>query len=170
VLLVLTLLLVRGTLNPPGAAQEALADFALAAGGASAGSLCAALAAPRATRLLGLRHWTGLTLVAAGLGAPAAIATLALPMLVAGSFLMGFAGQAVKIAGDTLLQRHIDDDHRGRVFALYDVVLNLGLVGGITVAALLAPPSGVAPGLFLAVGALLLATAAWSLRPAAGSG
>jgi MFS family permease len=170
VLLVDTLLLVRATLNPPGEAQAALADFALAAGGASAGSLCAALAAPRATRLLGMRRWPALTLAAAGLGAPAAIATLSLPLIVAGSFLMGLSGQAVKIAGDTQLQRHVDDDHRGRVFTLYDVVLNAGLVAGITAAALLAPASGVAPGLWLAVGALLLATAAWSLRPAGSSG
>jgi MFS family permease len=170
VLMVDALLLVRGTLNPADDAAAALGDFALFAGGASAGSLTAALAAPRVARRLGVHRWSSVSLAAAGVVAPLAFATLLQPLLVVGSFAMGFAGQTVKIGGDTLLQQHVDDDHRGRVFALYDMALNVALVGGITTCAFLAPVSGVAPGLWVGVAALLLATAAWSLRPPRSSG
>ena len=44
----------------------------------------------------------------------------------------GLAGQAVKICADTAVQHRIHDDHRGRVFSLYDVVINIGLVVGVT--------------------------------------
>jgi hypothetical protein len=87
-----------------------------------------------------------------------------------GSFVMGFSGQAVKIAGDTVLQQQITDDYRGRVFSLYDVALNVALVSGIFVTAFLAPASGVTPALWLLVAALLLATAVWSLRPVTRTG
>jgi MFS family permease len=170
VLLVDVLLIVRNTLNEPAEADAALADFALAAGGASAGSLLAAVLTPTMAGRLGVMRWGGLTLVAAAVIAPISVATTAMPMLIVGSLLMGFAGQAVKIAGDTVLQRSIDDDYRGRVFSIYDVVLNIALVGGICLTAFTAPASGISPPLWVFAGLLLLATAAWSLRPAPASG
>jgi hypothetical protein len=84
-----------------------------------------------------------------------------------GSLSMGFAGQTVKIAGDTVLQQDIDEGYRGRVFSLYDVGLNVALVSGICLTAFTAPTDGIAPALWIGVGALLAATGAWSLRPAA---
>jgi MFS family permease len=160
------LLLVRNTLNAPTEATAALGDFSLVAGGASFGALLAAVATPRLADRLGVTRWAGLTvLVTAGI-APPAMASEQLALLIVGSFAMGFSGQAVKIAGDTVLQREVDDDFRGRVFALYDVVLNVALVGGIVLTALTVPASGVSLPLWMGAGALLLATAAWSLRPA----
>lgn len=165
-LLVDTLLIVRHTLNAPDQADAALADFAVAAAGASIGSFLAAFAAPRCSRRMGLTTWAAATLLAAAVVAPLTFASTLLPMLAVGSLLMGFAGQTVKISGDTWLQRDVDDDHRGRVFSLYDVALNVGLVAGMVTAALTAPDSGVAPGLWAGVSGLLVATALWSLRPA----
>jgi MFS family permease len=169
-LLVDTLLLVRNTLNPPNEADAALADFALAAGGASLGSLLAALATPRLAGRLGITRWAGLTVLAASIAAPLSLGRLTMPLIVISSLLMGFSGQAVKIAGDTVLQRDIDDDFRGRVFALYDVVLNVALVAGIFLTAFTVAPSGISVPLWLGIGLLLLATGVWSLRPAPGSG
>jgi MFS family permease len=169
-LLIDVLLLVRNTLNPPDAAASALADFSLAAGGASFGALAAALVTPRLAGLLGVTRWAGLTLVAAAALGPLAMSSQRLAMLVFGSFLMGFSGQAVKIAGDTVLQRDVDDDFRGRVFSLYDVVLNVALVLGIFLTAFTVPASGISPELWIGISTMLLATAAWSLRPAGRSG
>ena len=84
-----------------------------------------------------------------------------------GSLAMGFSGQTVKIAGDTVLQQDVEEGYRGRVFSLYDVGLNVALVSGICLTALAAPTGGVAPPLWIGVGLLLAATGAWSLRPAA---
>jgi hypothetical protein len=165
ILLVDALLIVRSTLNRPDQADQALADFALTAAGASLGSFVAAVAAPRVARRLGPTRWAGLTLVVAAVVAPLCFASLTLAVMALGSFVMGFAGQTVKIAGDTVLQQQITDDFRGRVFSLYDVLLNVALVSGIFVTAFLAPASGITPALWLLVAALLLATAVWSLRP-----
>lgn len=169
-MLVDALLIVRHTLNAPTDPQAALGDFAITAAGASAGSFLAAFAAPRLSRRIGLTRWAALTLVVAGFVTPLGFATLLLVPMAVGSLAMGFAGQTVKISGDTWLQRDVDDEYRGRVFSLYDVVLNVGLVSGMCLAAFSAPDSGVAPGLWAAVSVLLLATALWSLRPAQARG
>ena len=42
--------------------------------------------------------------------------------------LLGFTAQGIKISVDTLVQRTIADEFRGRVFALYDTLFNLTLV------------------------------------------
>ena len=166
-LLVDALLLVRNTLNPTDDPDAALADFALTAAGASLGSFAAALTAPRVVRRIGLAPWSATTLFVAAVVAPLGFATQQLALISLGSFVMGFAGQTVKIAGDTVLQQDIDEGFRGRVFSLYDVGLNVALVTGICLTALSAPSDGIAPPLWIGVGALLMATGAWSLRPAA---
>ena len=45
---------------------------------------------------------------------------------------LGFAGQLLKINADTTIQRSIDDAHRGRVFSIFDMMINVALVIGIT--------------------------------------
>jgi hypothetical protein len=169
-LLVDVLLLVRNTLNDPAEATAALGDFSFAAGGASFGALLAAGATPRMAGRLGVTRWAGLTVIGAAVIAPLTVSSQQLWLLVLGSGVMGFSGQAVKIAGDTVLQRTVADDFRGRVFALYDVALNVALVGGICLTAFTVPASGVSPGLWIGMATLLLATAAWSLRRPRASG
>jgi MFS family permease len=166
-LLVDALLLVRNTLNPADATDAALADFALTAAGASVGSLLAAVTAPRVVRRVGLAPWSATTLFVAAVVAPLCFSTLVLPLMALGSLTMGFSGQTVKIAGDTVLQQDIDESYRGRIFSLYDVGLNVALVSGICLTAFAAPTDGIAPLLWIGVGLLLAATGAWSLRPAA---
>jgi MFS-type transporter involved in bile tolerance (Atg22 family) len=45
---------------------------------------------------------------------------------------LGFAGQLLKINADTTIQRTIDDAHRGRVFSIFDMMINVSLILGIT--------------------------------------
>jgi MFS family permease len=90
--------------------------------------------------------------------------TPSFPLLLAGSLSIGFAGQAVKVCSDTLVQRFIPDDHLGRVFALFDMIVNVCLVAGIALMALISPLSGQTPWLYAACGLLLLGTAAWYWR------
>jgi MFS family permease len=166
-LLVDALLLVRNTLNPSDSPDTALADFALTAAGASLGSFLAAVSAPLVVRRVGLAPWSATTLLVAAVVAPLSFSSLQLPLMALGSLSMGFAGQTVKIAGDTVLQQDVDESYRGRVFSLYDVGLNVALVSGICLTAFTAPTDGIAPALWIGVGVLLAATGAWSLRPAA---
>jgi hypothetical protein len=48
----------------------------------------------------------------------------------------------MKVTNDALVQSKIDDYFRGRVFAVYDVVVNAAIVSGALIAALILPTSG----------------------------
>ena len=72
------------------------------------------------------------------------------------AFLLGGAGQVVKLCADAGVQSEVGDEVRGRVFALYDAVFNVCYVLAIAVAALLAPPTGVAPWLVAATAGVYL--------------
>jgi MFS family permease len=170
IVLIDTLLLVRNSLNPSTEAERALADFSLAAGGASFGALAAAIVTPRVAHRIGIMAWAGWTVLVAAPLVPAGMAGQRLGGVVVAASLMGFSGQAVKIACDTILQREISDDFRGRVFALYDVLLNVALVLGMIAVAMSVPQTGVAVPLWISLSALLFATGAWSLRSERPSG
>ena len=97
-----------------------------------------------------------------GIAAVIVAATVpAYPALLVGGLSLGFAGQSVKVSSDTLVQRYVPDDHLGRVFSLYDMLLNVCLVSGIAVMALVSPDSGVTPVLYALTGLLLVGAALW---------
>jgi ATP phosphoribosyltransferase regulatory subunit HisZ len=80
------------------------------------------------------------------------------------AFLTSFFGQNIKVTNDALVQSKIDDYYRGRVFAVYDVVVNGAIVSGGLLAALLLPTSGVSALVPLCVSAAYLLTALIILR------
>lgn len=66
--------------------------------------------------------------------------------LLAVNVFLGIAFAAGKIAGDTLVQSALPDRFRGRVFAAYDVLYNVGfLLGGVTAAAAVPDVSAAEP-------------------------
>lgn len=165
------LLLVRRTFNPPAAADSALREFALLTAAAAAGALAGAIATPAASRRWGAISWSAVALLQAGLvGVGLVLAGAMVPdfvLLSAGALSIGFAGQSVKVCSDTIVQRDIPDDHLGRVFALFDMIVNVCLVAGIVWMALASPTSGQTPVTYVIVGALLVGTAAWYRRTSA---
>jgi predicted MFS family arabinose efflux permease len=62
--------------------------------------------------------------------------------LICAAFLTALFGQSLKVTNDALVQSKIDDIYRGRVFSVYDVVVNGAIVSGAVIAALLLPNSG----------------------------
>ena len=52
------------------------------------------------------------------------------------AFTIAFAGQFLKINADTTVQTTVNDHHRGRVFSIFDMLLNASFVFGISVFAL----------------------------------
>jgi predicted MFS family arabinose efflux permease len=80
-------------------------------------------------------------------------------------FLTGACGQGVKVTNDALVQSQIIDQYRGRVFAVYDVMVNFAIVSGAIVAALLLPKSGAGGLLPLVVAISYLVVAIALLRP-----
>ena len=62
--------------------------------------------------------------------------------LMVAAFLLGLAAQCVKLCVDTLVQAHVDDDFKGRVFVIYDMIFNVVLVAAAGIAALIVPANG----------------------------
>jgi len=62
--------------------------------------------------------------------------------MVIGGFLLGICAQGIKISVDTLVQTGVDDEYRGRVFSLYDMIFNVGQVSAAALGAAILPDSG----------------------------
>jgi hypothetical protein len=80
-----------------------------------------------------------LILIATFVTSAAVVTTIAgflsatLPGIMISAFFLGCAGQFLKINADTTVQRDIDDAHRGRVFSIFDMLINVALVTGICI-------------------------------------
>jgi MFS family permease len=128
--------------TPDGAVHRGLAGLGQVVTASIVGGLVAALLTPRATRALGTQQWVVIVIAAAALVEAAFIPAYTHPMFLLAALGLGFSAQAAKICVDTLVQEAIDDDFRGRVFALYDTLFNVGFVASAALAALLLPDDG----------------------------
>jgi MFS family permease len=139
----MALLLNRNTFNDPLDPESGLAGFAFAITIAGIGITIGAIVAPFGVRKYGRHAWIRYSLFAS------AVLPIALALkqneffLVATGFFAGMAGQGVKVTNDALVQSKIADEFRGRVFAVYDVMVNAGIVSGAIIAAFVLPPNGV---------------------------
>ncbi|RJQ83359.1 MFS transporter [Pseudonocardiaceae bacterium YIM PH 21723] len=110
---------------------------------AAAGIMLAALVTPW------LQHRLGQRIMLCGALGLSAVAQLVLvvpaylPLLLAGAFVIAGTGQVIKLCVDTAVQRDVADELRGRVFALYDTLLNVIQVAAAALAALVLPDNGV---------------------------
>jgi hypothetical protein len=84
-------------------------------------------------------------------------AGLHLPVMVLCGFLLGAAGQVVKLCADTAMQIEVDDALRGHVFAVQDSLFWMSFIVAIALAATVIPADGYEPGLALAGVAVYLA-------------
>jgi MFS family permease len=146
----LTLMLFRHVFTGAGVLRSGMAGVGEAVAMAAAGLGLAAVLTPWLVHRLG-RAWTvRIALVAAAVTQLTLAAWLTLPAVLGAAFLLGTAGQVVKLCADAGVQGEVGDEARGRVFALYDAVFNVCYVLAIAVAALLGPPDGRAPWLIAA--------------------
>ncbi|MEZ5184577.1 MAG: MFS transporter [Candidatus Nanopelagicales bacterium] len=161
---IIAVLLLRLHINPPDAADQALNELALMLGAAAAGAFVGAVITPAMSRRLGPIRWTSMTYLAAGAVGWFGVAAASVASLILAGLLIGFAGQAAKVCGDTLVQEWIDEGNRGRVFALYDVAVNVALVSGVVFVAVLDPSADNAGLTAAAIGLGLIASALLYLR------
>ena len=159
------LLLERNTFNDPSEPEKGLAGFGIALTIAGAGVFFGAFLAPYGVRKVGRHRWIKLAMFASA-ASPLILAASQTPVaLSATAFLTAFFGQNLKVTNDALVQSKIDDYYRGRVFAVYDVVVNGAIVSGGLIAALLLPSTGVSAIVPLCVSAAYLLVAVVVLRP-----
>ena len=117
-----------------------LAGFGIAVGATAVGMFLAALITPFAVPRFGRTRTIAAALVLAILAQLGAVSGLTQTSLLIGAFLLGIAGQTVKLSGDAAMQIEIDDAHRGRVFALQDTVFNVAFVAALAAAAFAVGP------------------------------
>jgi hypothetical protein len=84
-------------------------------------------------------------------------AGLQLPVMVLCGFLLGAAGQVVKLCADSAMQIDVDDALRGHVFTVQDSLFWMSFIAAIALAASVIPPDGRQPALVLAGVAVYLA-------------
>jgi MFS family permease len=156
---VCTLLLYRNYYDAVGPLRTGLAGLAQFVVAVAAGGALAALITPPISRRIGFDSWTAVLLAASGLLQLALVLPYRLALQVLAGFLLGCASQGIKICVDTTVQRTIDDEFRGRVFALYDVLFNLALVTAAVLTALVLPEDGRAPTSVVVIALVYLVTA-----------
>ncbi|SDQ63618.1 MFS transporter [Thermostaphylospora chromogena] len=122
--------------------EEALWGVTVVLGTSGVGYFLAALLTPWATERFTLSMWVPIALSSAGvlsfaLGAP--FQEWGFPIA---GFVLGLAGQSVKICADTAVQSHVDDAYLGRVFSIYDLLFNGVYVLAAALAAVMLPADG----------------------------
>ena len=137
------LLLERNTFNDPSRTADGLQSFGVALTIAGAGVFLGAFLAPYGVARYGRHRWIKFAMFASALSPVFLAISQTQIALSLTAFLAAFFGQNIKVTNDALVQSKIDDYYRGRVFAVYDVIVNSAIVSGGLIAALLLPASGV---------------------------
>ncbi|MGV9715129.1 MFS transporter [Rhodococcus pyridinivorans] len=130
--------------------------FGVAVACTATGMLLAAVLAPILIPRLGRPCTITVGLIAAAIVQFAFVTTVSAGPLLVAAFLLGLAGQTIKLTGDAAMQIDIDDARRGQVFALQDTVFNIAFLGAIVVAAFVIDPDGRTPELAVAGGVVYL--------------
>ena len=162
-LTLIALLLERNTFHDPADSEAGLAGLSFTLSIAACGFVVGAVIAPYGVRKVGRHRWMRLMLSASTLG-PLFIVFSRTPLTLAiAAFVTALFGQSLKVTNDALVQSKIDDIYRGRVFSVYDVVVNGAIVSGAVIAALLLPDTGdsylvpaIVAGIYFIAGARLL--------------
>jgi MFS family permease len=158
------ILLYRNYFHQPDEVDAAFNELSVAVLVSGIGFVAAAILTPVVTERITRRAWVlGLLATAAFTQVvPGALYTE--PALLVAAFFLGLASQGIKIVVDTLVQTHVDDVFRGRVFSLYDVIFNVAFVAAAAVGALVLPDTGKS---YVVLGAIAVGyalTALWYAR------
>lgn len=145
----LLILLLVNRLRDTDADADQLGVALLFFGAAGLGAFLSNLLTPILVRRWGRYAAANAALVAAAVIQTAG-AGLFLPVMVACGFLLGIAGQVVKLCADSAMQIDVDDALRGHVFAVQDALFWVSFIAAVTVAAQFVPSDGHAPVFVLA--------------------
>jgi MFS family permease len=160
------LLLERNTFNDPADSEAGLAGLSVTLTIAAVGFVIGAILAPYGVRKIGRHRWMRISIAAASLSALILVIDRTPVLLAMTAFFTALCGQSLKVTNDALVQSKIDDVFRGRVFAVYDVLVNGAIVTGALIAAWILPLSGDTWVLPLMIAVAWALVAAFVLRPA----
>ncbi|MFG1709334.1 MFS transporter [Nonomuraea sp. M3C6] len=125
-----------------GDPDAALRGVGLVVATSGVGYFMAVIITPYATERFTIERWVPIALSAAGV----LTAVLVLPFqewgLPVAGFVLGVAGQSVKICADTTVQRDVEDIYLGRAFSIYDMLFNGMYVLAAALSAMILPANG----------------------------
>jgi MFS family permease len=178
ILLLMSVLLYRNYFYRESGSNSALGHYLLIVIASAIGYGAAAVVTPIATRRLTKMAWITILLAAGGITTGILGTGFRQPGFLAIGFLLGVVAQGVAICSATTLQQEVDDEFRGRVFSLYDMLFNGAFVAGAAGSALFMPDNGhsyamllvVAVGYVLAAGGYALVSRQAGGGPAGSSG
>ena len=136
------LLLERNSFHNPSDSEAGLAGLSLDLTIAAIGFVIGAVVAPYGVARVGRHRWIRISIAAASASSLLLVIDRTPVLLATTAFLTAMCGQSVKVTNDALVQSKIEDSFRGRVFAVYDVVVNAAIVSGALLAAWILPTSG----------------------------
>ncbi|CAB4784943.1 unannotated protein [freshwater metagenome] len=141
-LTLIALLLERNTFHDPTDSEAGLAGLSFTLTIAACGFVVGAVIAPYGVSKVGRHRWMRFAMSASTLGPLFIVFTRTPVTLACAAFVTALFGQSLKVTNDALVQSKIDDIYRGRVFSVYDVIVNGAIVSGAVFAALLLPNTG----------------------------
>ncbi|MFG3437540.1 MFS transporter [Nonomuraea sp. NPDC047897] len=125
-----------------GDADAALRGISVVVATSGVGYFVAVLITPWATERFTIERWVPIALASAGV----LTGVLVMPFqewgLPAAGFVLGVAGQSVKICADTTVQRDVEDAYLGRAFSIYDMLFNGMYVLAAALSAAILPADG----------------------------
>jgi MFS family permease len=180
IVLLMSVLLYRNFFYPGRGGNSALGHYLLVIIASALGYGTAALLTPVVTRRLTKTAWITLLLAAGGLTTGLLGAGFRQPGFLVIGFILGVVAQGIAICTTTILQQEVDDDFRGRVFSINDMLYNAAFVLGAAGSAVFLPVTGRSYPMLatVAIGYLVAAGAYWLLSrqspapagPSGGSG
>lgn len=141
-LVLMALLLERNTFHSASDPESGLSGIAVALSIAGIGIVCGALIAPIGVDRYGRYTWIRYMMAGSAISPLVLVPSLRPITLYIAAFLTSLFGQSLKVTNDALVQAKINDTFRGRVFAVYDVLVNAAIVSGAVLAAFILPVSG----------------------------
>src|SRR4029450_9039938 len=142
IVLVAMILVFRNYFHGLGQVDAAIAGLGLLVIITGTGFVSASVVTPPMSARLGLRSAMIVCLLAPGVFQVVPGAIYAKVPLMVAAFLLGVTAQCIKICVDTLVQAHVADEFKGRVFVVYDIIFNLVLVVAAVIAAVILPANG----------------------------
>jgi MFS family permease len=157
---IMTLLLYRNTFDDQGPLRDGLVGAGQAATAGGVGLVLAALVTPRVTRRIGRHRWVVLGTALPAVSGLALGMPYQLPLYLLSAAVLGFGMHSAKVCIDTIVQETVEDDFRGRAFAMYDAGSNVAFAAMAVVGAYALPVSGRSPATIAAMSAAYLLIAA----------
>ncbi len=155
VLLLMSILLYRNYFYPGSGSNDALKHFLPVVISSAFGYGAAAWLTPVVTRRISNPAWITILLAAGGLVVTGLGLTFGQLEFIAIGFGLGVVAQGIAICTTTILQREMEDDFRGRVFAVNDMLFNVTFVAGAALSAAFMPVTGRSVPMLLVVGVRL---------------